>query len=337
MGNRWFNAVIELFWLCTMTWLLVAKVVPPLVIGEPPSYRSLYLEDGKQTDEPICWEMAWNDRPIGYAVSAVKRTESGVTEVKSWVHFRRVPLEEMAAPLFRALLRRVDKQFGPLRMDAESRLDIDPLGRLSMFRSTIHTSGEMEPVVIRGQVNGPTLRISIEAGKLDPIVRDLPATALVGDELAPQARLPDLHVGQRWTIPVYSPLRSPNSADPVEVLQATVEGYESVQIGDESRLAMAVVYRSDSGSILAGSRSPRGKLWVADDGTVLKQISYVLGSRLQFVRASPARAKEIVRAASRRWGTVEMEDEESSRVRLPGVDGKVEEGELKARQGSREN
>ena len=81
-------------------------------------------------------------------------------------------------------------------MDAESRLEIDPLGRLSMFRSTINTNGVMEPVVIRGQVNGPTLRISIQAGNIEPIVRELPATALVGDELAPQARLPDLH---RWS------------------------------------------------------------------------------------------------------------------------------------------
>ncbi len=256
MGNRWFNAVIVLFWLSTMTWLLVAKVMPPLVIGEPPSYRSLYLDDGQQTDEPICWELAWNERPLGYALTLVRRTDSGVTEVRSYVHFRRLPLEEMAAPLFRALLRKVDKQLGPIQMDAESRLDIDPLGRLSMFRSTIHAPRAMDdPVVIRGQVNGPTLRISIEAGNIEPIVRELPATALVGDELAPQARLPDLHVGQRWTLPVYSPLRSPNSAEPVEVLQATVEGYESVQIGDESHPSMTVVYRSDSGSILAGSRA----------------------------------------------------------------------------------
>jgi hypothetical protein len=323
MGNRWFNAVIVLFWLCTMTWLLVAKLLPPLVIGEPPSYRSLYLDDGKQADEPICWEMAWNDRPLGYAVSIVKRTESGVTEVRSYVHFRRVPLEEMAAPLFRAMLRKIDREFGPLRMDAESRIDIDPLGRLSTFRSTIHI-GREAPVVIHGQVDGPTLRISIKAGGLEPIVRDLPATALVGDELAPQARLPDLHVGQSWTLPVYSPLRSPNSADPIEVLQATVEGYESVQIGEESHLAMAVVYRNDSGSILAGSRSPRGKLWVADDGIVLKQVSYVLGSRLQFVRASPARAKEIIRAAALRLTDIEVDGVEDTRVRLPGVDGKVE-------------
>jgi hypothetical protein len=330
MGNRWFNAVIVLFWLATMTWLMVAKVLPPLVIGEPPSYRSLYLDDDKEADEPICWEMAWNERPLGYALTLVRRTDSGVTEVRSYVHFRRLPLEEMAAPLLRALLRKVDKQLGPIRMDAESRLEIDPLGRLSMFRSTIRTNGDMEPVVIRGQVNGPTLRISIQAGNIEPIVRELPATALVGDELAPQARLPNLHVGQSWTVPVYSPLRSPNSAEPVEVLQASVEGYESVQIDDESHPAMTVIYRSDSGSILAGSRSPRGKLWVAEDGTVLKQVSYVLGSRLQFVRASPARAKDIIRRSAVRWTIVNMDGGEG-RVRLPAIGGKIEEGDSKAR------
>jgi hypothetical protein len=194
-----------------------------------------------------------------------------------------------------------------------------------------------EPVVIRGQVIGPTLRISIEAGGIEPIVRELPATALVGDELAPQARLPDLHVGQRWTLPVYSPLRSPNSAEPVEVLQATVEGYESVQIGDESHPAMTVIYRSDSGSILAGSRAPRGKLWVAEDGTVLKQVSYVLGSRLQFVRATPARAKEIVKRSATRWTTVALDGENDIRVRVPGIGGKLDDKDSKARRADLKN
>ena len=95
MGYRWFNAVVVLFWLSTMTWLVVVKVLPPLQIGDPPNYRSVYkIEKGEQP-KPVCWDMLWNDRPIGWAENRVERTPAGVTEVRSLVHFERVPVEEV--------------------------------------------------------------------------------------------------------------------------------------------------------------------------------------------------------------------------------------------------
>ena len=38
MGNHPFNVIVVLFWLATMSWLIVAKVLPPMRVGEPPSY-----------------------------------------------------------------------------------------------------------------------------------------------------------------------------------------------------------------------------------------------------------------------------------------------------------
>jgi hypothetical protein len=35
MGSRWFNTLVVLVWLTTTTWLVVAKVVPPLKRGDP--------------------------------------------------------------------------------------------------------------------------------------------------------------------------------------------------------------------------------------------------------------------------------------------------------------
>ena len=67
MGHRFFNSVVVVFWLSTMTWLIVAKVLPPLQVGEPPSYRSVYAVDRDSPPEPICWEMLWNDQPMGWA------------------------------------------------------------------------------------------------------------------------------------------------------------------------------------------------------------------------------------------------------------------------------
>jgi len=55
-----------------------------------------------------------------------------------------------------------------------------------------------------------------------------------------------------------------------------------------------VVYRADSGS---AQRDPRAKLWVRDDGTVLKQQVTVLGSRLVFTRLSGGQADDLISAS----------------------------------------
>ncbi len=296
MGHRLFNAVVVVFWLSTMTWLFVAKVLPPLQIGEPPSYRSVYAVTGDAEPEPVCWDMFWNERPMGWALTTVQRLRSGVTEVKSLVHFSRVPIEELAPPWIRPALRRAVEPVGALAMDANSRLEIDPLGRLSRINSTMRAVGYPAEIVIRGKVQGTTLEGTVRTGRLvQPFQRHLPADALLGDELSPQARLPGLRIGQEWTVPVYSPLRFSDNRNPVEILHAKVEEHESVVIGEESVLALVVVYRSDSGSILGGSRIPRGKLWVDGDGAVLKQTTHLFGSQLTFLRANGARTEEILR------------------------------------------
>jgi hypothetical protein len=174
------------------------------------------------------------------------------------------------------------------------------LGRLSSFRSTMWVQGHPEAIIITGKVQGTTLKGMVRTGRIEqPFERYLPPDALMGDELSPQARMPGLKVGQKWTVPVYSPLRSSGSNNPIEILQACVEGHETVVIGDETTKTLAVEYRSDSGAILTQSHSLRGKLWVADDGTVLKQTAYLFGSQLTFLRAGKERTNEILKLADK--------------------------------------
>ena len=97
--------------------------------------------------------------------------------------------------------------------------------------------GHEAEIIIQGKVQGTTLKGTVRAGSFSqPFERYLPPDALMGDELSPQARMPGLHVGQEWTVPVYSPLRFSENRNPVEVLHAKVEGYESVPADDESVL-----------------------------------------------------------------------------------------------------
>ena len=183
-------------------------------------------------------------------------------------------------------------------MDAYSRLEIDPLGRLAGIYSTLNPVTYDTGIVIRGRVQGTTLSGEVRSGILvQPFERYLPPNALLGDELSPQAGMAGLRIGQEWTVPVYSPLRFSDSRNPVEILHAKVEDRESVVIDEESVLTSVVVYRSDSGSILGGAQTPRGKLWVKDDGTVVKQTTRLFGSNLAFVRADEQRTKEILALA----------------------------------------
>ena len=106
--------------------------------------------------------------------------------------------------------------------------------------------------------------------------------------------------------------------NPVEILHAKVEGYESVPVGDESVLTLTVIYRSDSGSILGGGQTPRGKLWVAEDGTVLKQTAYLFGSQLTFERASGERTEEIHKESYARSAEFDRHDQARRVIRNRG-------------------
>ena len=299
MGHRVFNAVVVVFWLSTMTWLVIVKVLPPLQVGEPPNYRSVYATAPSDRPESVCWDMLWNDQPMGWAKTSVWQSPSGVTEVTSLVHFDRVPIDELAPAWMRPVLHSAVEPIGALAMDATSRLEIDPLGRLSGIYSQVGASGYPSAEIrIRGKVEGSRLIGTVRWGtNSQPFERYLPPDALMGDELSPHGRMPGLRIGQEWTVPVYSPLRFSDNRNPIEILHATVEGRELVHQGEDSVLALTVVYRTDSGSILGGSQTPRGKLWVKDDGTVVKQTTRLFGSNLAFVRADEQRTKEILALA----------------------------------------
>ena len=103
MESRWFNTLVILVWLTTTTWLVVAKLVPPLKRGDPPNYRSMYAaetDDGKPAPA-VGWEMSIDGKPLGWAVTHLNTTSSvnlsdQVTKVISCIHFERIPLEELS-------------------------------------------------------------------------------------------------------------------------------------------------------------------------------------------------------------------------------------------------
>ncbi len=287
MEHRWTSIVITLFWLATMSWLMIEKVLPPLRRGDPPSFRSIY-GNLDASAEPIRWSVIWNGNPIGWAKSCAAHPTAGMTEVHSHVHFSRIPVEEMTPVWMRSFVHSAVAPLGThIHLDAESRMEIDPLNRLTGFRSEIRVADIPEAIVVQGVVEGSQLKLQVDAG--DGLSyraeRFMPRDALIGDELSPQTRMPGLHVGQTWTIPVYNPLNPAGPSDtPMDVLQATVEGRERIQWNGKDVDTLLVVYRSDSGATFGAARLPRGKVWVDGAGAVIKQEIVVLESKLAFLR-----------------------------------------------------
>jgi len=303
MYSRWFSVAVVMFWIATMGWLIHHKILPPLVVGDPPTYRSI-IADRQAIEQPAGWMIYLDGQPLGWATSRPRLLDNGVTEFRSFVHLTRLPIEEITPAWMKSLLQMIDRDHGleelAMNVDVEGSLEIDPLGRLIGFDSKAlfgHDASRRDPlgkmlageidsrfrINIQGTVEGRQLKLKVRSGDFVYNTSTyLSPDALMSDALTPQARLPDLKVGQTWTVPVYSPLRPPTS--PVEVLHAKVERREPIVWKDSVVPAYLIVFHTDPGSELTNNREARAKAWVDLDGNVLKQELLLLDARLTFER-----------------------------------------------------
>jgi len=286
LQRPFFAPAVIAFWFLTTGWLFVAKILPSLTPGSPPGYQALYASGGRLV--PVAWTVLWNDAPVGWALTETERTENGGLDVASRLHFQRLPMEEVLPAWAGALMQRLFAQQTATSFDASGRLNIDGEGRLREFTSTVHVPGSNERIVLTGTIEDGTVQIALRAGELHyDTSRHLPNHIMVGDELSPQASLPGLFEGRRWTVPIYSPLR-PGHA-PLEILHAEVGGEETLFWENELKRVHVVAYREDPSS----PRAPRCRLWVDLGGRVLKQESAVLGAQLGFVRRTEEAALHL--------------------------------------------
>lgn len=286
LQRPWFTPIVVVFWCVTSGWLLVEKILPSLAPGSPPGYQAIYTSDSGLI--PVAWTVQWNDRPLGWAIAESQRTALGGLLVDSRMHFDRLPLDEIVPAWTSLLVRKALPQEGQLAFDARGRLAIDAAGDLRSFMSIVNVPGSTEQLLLNGTVDAGTVRVQVQAGEMRyETTRHLPDWMMIGDELSPQATMPGLFAGRRWTVPIYSPLRTGGS--PIEILHAEVAPEETIYW--EGRLVRVhpVAYREDP----ASHREPRSRLWVDRTGRVLRQESMLLGSRLSFVRRSDEAAAQL--------------------------------------------
>jgi len=286
MLSRWFSAAIVLFWLSTMSWLFVAKVLPPLLVGEPPNYRTVLEELVAHASGPVRWRISLDGKRIGRAVTEVEQLEGGVSRLHNNLLLTSLPISDLGPLRFAALENIFQGPGGSFELEADSVFEIDPLGRLVVFETRLRLGSLKDAVHLRGLVEGNELQLRFSAGG---IVREtttfLAADALTGDGFSPQDRLPRLRIGQKWTVPVYSPFRP--RTDPMEILEATVQREELIEWNGRLQRTKLVVYHRDQGAGLRDEAEPTAKMWVLDDGLVVRQEALLLGSWLQFLREPP--------------------------------------------------
>lgn len=292
MYSRIFNIAVCLMWFATMTWLVTQKVMPSLWVGQPPSYQTIV--EAQQCEPPVGWTMWLNNKRLGWALSTLGDQTQGPREIRSWVHFDELPLQELTSGWSRALFRLIDQPADKLAMDVKSTLTIDTLGKLLRFDSRVQLLPLNNVLRMQGIVDGSQLHVEIRSGDFSYSTDvPMPQNALLSDSLSPQTQLPNLATGQTWTVPALSPLRP--TSNMMEILHAKVEGKEPIYLNGEIEDARVVVYRGDPGNSFADNSAVRGKLWVLDNGTVIKQQAVIFDSTLSFVRMSADETDKLLK------------------------------------------
>jgi hypothetical protein len=293
MGGRWYNITVVLLWLSTTSWLMTTKVLPPWLVGKPPSYQSILAG---APDVPIGWRLSLDGQRIGWALTTIKRLPNETTELRSRVHFSKIPLDRLLPRSLRLLAREADKALGEMPLEAQSTIMIDPLWRLVDFDSALRVPRQTQSIIrLRGSIDGTTLKLAVHSGDFT-YDTELPFNpdGVLGDSLAPVARLPNLQIGQSWNVPSYSPFSPLNpQKSPLELLQARVEEFTPFYWNGKREKVWLVVYRSDSNRGPGSEKNVRLRLWVRRDGTVVQQQALIFGSALAFLRMPDDEAQTL--------------------------------------------
>jgi hypothetical protein len=282
MGNRIFVGVVVLLWTGTMSWLMVARILPPFFQGEPPGHGVAMAE------EPVCWQIEYRGRPVGYAVSQAIAGDLGTTEIHSRVLLEDISIRELAPQWMGSLVRGL----GRISLDTRTSLVLDSLGSLSSFDTKVRLNKLPVMMKVQGRVDGAELRVKIQSGEVTHEVSyPVPAQSLSANELIPEPKLLQVYVGRKWQQEVFSPFRPPGSS--IEILQAEVVEEGTIDHQGRTTKARKIEFRSLSPAGVAADNTLRAVVWVAEDGTVLRQDMYLMTAKLRFERSTDAETLEL--------------------------------------------
>lgn len=274
-----------------MGWLALTKLFPIMQSTAPPSGLVATMQ---ASDEPIRerWEILWDDRAVGWSESVTQRHANDSATVENHVHFEQLPVSEMLRASF-APLRLLFGSAGSadlnLSMDVVSTVKLNGDGRLAQLDSSIDMPGVGKLCDLHGHVEEGQLHVVVTGGEsLGSDSRELyrgsidfPDTGSMSDGFAPQSRLTNLYVGQRWTFQSVRPF-PPNS--PIQLVEARVKEERVVIWKHDLMTVHVVTYRPAGTTGLTSTRNSYGEMWVRRDGTVLRQTLTIAGMTVDFQR-----------------------------------------------------
>jgi hypothetical protein len=297
MANRYYPVAVVLFWLSTMSWLVVTKVLPALRRGEPPNHHSASVE--KHADSlPVIWDMKWDMRPIGWAASDFSKRPDGRAVIHSRIQFTGVPKANGKEGLIYALITDLAKT---VRIDNRSELSAD--GALERIRSVVRHNGKQQSLLrVEGKIeDGHLILKSWLLDQREPDTKSISVRpdSLIANEVSPRGYMPKLRLHQQWTTYHVSPLR-PGQGQ--KIVSAKVERYDTMHWQGSTTRTLVVVYRDDAGASSRSADEHLGRLWVrASDGMVLKQEVVIFGSQLTFHRQTAAAAQSLAERLEMEW------------------------------------
>ncbi|MFO0792146.1 MAG: hypothetical protein U0805_22035 [Pirellulales bacterium] len=275
MGNRVFVGVVVMLWAGTMSWLMVARILPPFFQGDPPRHGALVR------NEPTCWEIFYSGRSVGHAVSQAIPGALGTTEIHSRVLLENIEVKELAPQWMGTLVR----SLGEISLDTRSTFTLDSLGNLASFYTKVKLNDLPTVMRVQGKVDGPLLRLKVYSGDvLNEVSYPVPLDSRLTSELIPDPKLLQIYVGRKWQQEVYSPFRPPTN--PLEIMQAEVVEERDIDHRGERIHARKIEYRSLSSAGVSTDNTLHAVVWVADDGMVLRQELNLMAAKLRFERCT---------------------------------------------------
>ena len=280
MNRRLITALILLCASIANGWLFISKILPTIVSDKPPGYQSKYASP--EHAKTVAWLIKLNGTTVGSAVSTVEPTPFSTATVWSNLQLNSLPLSDLVPPWAQVLLK-VNRATlrTTIELDVWGRMKIDSRGDLREFDSVVKIPGIQHDVHLHGDIDAENqVTVSLQSGDLQyETKRYIPNELSIRDELSPQANMPGISQGQRWTVPIYSPLRP--SKQPIELVYAHVAGKETLRFDNQSITTDIVNYRTTPDD----HRQPRSRIWVDPHGQVLQHESIILGERLLFLRS----------------------------------------------------
>jgi hypothetical protein len=273
MGNRIFVGIVVTLWAGTMSWLMVARILPPFFHGEPPTHGTL-------VHDPVCWEIQYSGQRVGIAVSQAVPGAMSTTEIHSRIKIDGIEVRELAPQWMGSLVR----SLGAVSLDTRSVFVLDSLNNLSSFSTKVNLNDLPVILRVRGKVDGSELKLTIQSGDVThaPVSYPIPSYASLASELIPDPKMLQVYVGRKWQQEVYSPFRPPGNS--LEYLEAEVVEERIMEHRGERVHARKIEYRSLSTAGVTADNRLRGVVWVADDGMVLRQDVYLMDAKLRFER-----------------------------------------------------